>query len=302
MSANDSKIYFWVKLKKDFFENHKIRIIEGMQNGQSYVLLYLKLMCEATSHEGYLRFSNEIPYTESMIANLTNMNIDTIHTAFDLFKQLGMLVQYEDGTYFIPEVRNLIGKETGQTIRKRIAREEENKPKSLEQGKNYHEQGKSGVNFTLESRDKSLDNRNNSLDKSNSLLDKLDILDIPQNEFVKNLIEKKYLTTSDDRLDFSRYEDLFDNLEIEFGRKNLVISLRYFLKQVLDTTYDPLNEKVEYHGLKKKIEDKYNYLKSSLRKSCERFVNSYDSRNDEWAKSFGFENLEQLQETLKGII
>jgi len=119
MSANDSKIYYWLKLSKNFFDNHKIRVIEGLPNGKDYILFYLKLMCESTSHEGTLRFSDDIPYDEQMLATITNTNIDVAHNALQIFGKLGMVKIDENGTYILPEVQNLIGKETGMAIRMR---------------------------------------------------------------------------------------------------------------------------------------------------------------------------------------
>ena len=119
MSANDSKVYYWLKLSKNFFDNHKIRVIEGLPNGKDYILFYLKLMCESTSHEGTLRFSDDIPYDEQMLATITNTNIDVAHNALQIFGKLGMVKIDENGTYILPEVQNLIGKETGDAIRKR---------------------------------------------------------------------------------------------------------------------------------------------------------------------------------------
>ena len=54
--------YYWLKLKKDFFKRHDIRILESMPNGEQTVLFYLKLMLESVDHDGELRFSEEIPY------------------------------------------------------------------------------------------------------------------------------------------------------------------------------------------------------------------------------------------------
>ena len=119
MSANDSKVYYWLKLSKNFFDNHKIRVIEGLPNGKDYILFYLKLMCESTSHEGTLRFSDDIPYDEQMLATITNTNIDVAHNSLQIFGKLGMVKIDENGTYILPEVQNLIGKETGDAIRKR---------------------------------------------------------------------------------------------------------------------------------------------------------------------------------------
>ena len=37
---------FFLKLPKEFFNSYWVKILEGMPNGQSYLLMYMKLMCE----------------------------------------------------------------------------------------------------------------------------------------------------------------------------------------------------------------------------------------------------------------
>lgn len=132
MSANDNKIYYWFKLRKDFFDSHRIKIIENMPNGQLYIYFYLKLMCEATSHEGKLRYSENKPYTAEMLAAITNIDVDVVREALRLFNDFEMVQELEDGTLYLPEVEKNVGKETGQTIRKR-----ENKPNIENEGKIY---------------------------------------------------------------------------------------------------------------------------------------------------------------------
>ena len=54
--------FYWLKLDKDFFKRHDIKIIESMPNGKDYILFYLKLLCESLDHDGSLRFNDQIPY------------------------------------------------------------------------------------------------------------------------------------------------------------------------------------------------------------------------------------------------
>ena len=122
MSKNDKTRFYWLKLDKDFFKRHDIRIIEGMPNGKDYILFYLKLLCESISHDGYLRFSLTIPYNEDMLATVTNTNIDVVRSAISIFKELGMMQILDDGTLYLEQVNKMIGSETGQTIRKREAK------------------------------------------------------------------------------------------------------------------------------------------------------------------------------------
>lgn len=103
------KRYYWLKLKRDFFKRHDIRIIESMPNGKDYILFYLKLLCESVDHDGSLRFSEQIPYNEDMLATITNTNVDIVRNAINIFAQLGMMEIMDDGTYFMAEVQKMIG-------------------------------------------------------------------------------------------------------------------------------------------------------------------------------------------------
>lgn len=117
-SENDSKRFYWLKLEKDFFKRHDIRVVETMPNGKDYILFYLKLLCESTSHDGYLRFSEAIPYSEDMLATITNTNVDVVRSAIKIFTELKMMQVLDDGTLFLEQVQKMIGSVTGQTLRK----------------------------------------------------------------------------------------------------------------------------------------------------------------------------------------
>ena len=120
----DSKRFYWLKLKRDFFKRHDIRIIEGMKNGKDYILFYLKLLCESVDHNGDLRFSEKIPYSEEMLATITDTNIDIVRSAVKVFTELGMMEIMDDGTLFMCEVQKMIGCETEWAEKKRQYREQ----------------------------------------------------------------------------------------------------------------------------------------------------------------------------------
>ena len=130
--AEKDKKYYWLKLKRDFFKRHDIRIIESMPNGKDYILFYLKLLCESVDHEGNLRFSDEIPYNEEMLSTITNTNIDIVRSAIKVFSQLNMMEVLDDGTYHMQEVKRMIGCETKWAEKKRKYREQ----KMIESGQN----------------------------------------------------------------------------------------------------------------------------------------------------------------------
>lgn len=101
--------FYWLKLKRDFFKRHDIRIVESMPNGKEYILFYLKLLCESVDHEGALRFSESIPYNADMLATITETNVDTVKSAIQIFTELGMMEMLDDGTLYMLEVQKMIG-------------------------------------------------------------------------------------------------------------------------------------------------------------------------------------------------
>lgn len=123
--AEKDKRYYWLKLKRDFFKRHDIQIIEGMPNGKDYILFYLKLLCESVDHDGNLRFSEQIPYNEGMLATITNTNIDIVRSAIKIFTELHMMEIMDDGTFYMNEVEKMLGSETYWAKKKREQKERE---------------------------------------------------------------------------------------------------------------------------------------------------------------------------------
>lgn len=119
----ETKKFYWLKLKRDFFKRHDIRIIEEMENGKDYILFYLKLLLESIDHEGHLRFSETIPYNEKMLAVITNTNIDIVRSALKVFAELNMIELFDDQTIYMTEVEKLTGSETEYAKKKREYRQ-----------------------------------------------------------------------------------------------------------------------------------------------------------------------------------
>ena len=117
--------YYWLKLHRDFFKRHDVRIIEELPNGKEYLLFYLKLLVESIDHEGSLRFSDTLPYNEQMLSVVTNTNIDVVRSAMKLFIDLKMMSVYDDQTIYMNEVEKMIGSETKWAEKKRLQRAKE---------------------------------------------------------------------------------------------------------------------------------------------------------------------------------
>lgn len=121
------KRFYWLKLKRDFFKRHDIRIIEEMPNGKDYILFYLKLLLESIDHEGSLRFSDTIPYNEQMLSVITNTNVDIVHRAMEIFVELHMIDVLEDSTIYMLETEKMLGSESASAGKMRALRERQRK-------------------------------------------------------------------------------------------------------------------------------------------------------------------------------
>lgn len=147
MAANDKKRFYWLKLKEDFFKNYKIKALKALPNGRLYVLIYIELLAESTSHEGQLRFSKTLPYDHVTLAAVIGEDPDIVKSAIESFCRLELAEILDDKTIFMREIQKLIGSETGSAQKVREWRK-----------------NKKGYNVTpllpesnLESRDKSID-------------------------------------------------------------------------------------------------------------------------------------------------
>ena len=102
------KKYYWLKLKRDFFKRHDIHILNGMEYGREIVLFYIKLMLESIDHEGELRFSEKLPYSNSMLANLTDTPEQIVETSMEILQDFKLIEIDENGTIILPKVINMI--------------------------------------------------------------------------------------------------------------------------------------------------------------------------------------------------
>lgn len=126
MSNHDSKRYFWLKLKDDFFDDDAIEWLEEQPNGKEYVLFYLKLCLKSLKHDCCLirTVGNMlIPYDAKKLGELTHTKEDTVIVALELLKRIGLVDLQENGALFMAKVSEMIGSETNAAARMRKARE-----------------------------------------------------------------------------------------------------------------------------------------------------------------------------------
>lgn len=93
----------WIKLNVDMFDDEKIKIIQSMPEGDSLLIVWIKLLALAgkTNDGGYIYITDSMPYTEEMLATIMNKPIQIIKLAIDVFNQLQMIEIDNKGIFLI---------------------------------------------------------------------------------------------------------------------------------------------------------------------------------------------------------
>lgn len=93
----------WIKLNVDMFDDEKIKIIQAMPDGDSILVIWIKLITLAgkTNDGGYIYISDNIPYTEEMLSIIMNKPIMTIKLAMETFVNLQMIESDTKGIYLV---------------------------------------------------------------------------------------------------------------------------------------------------------------------------------------------------------
>lgn len=88
----------WIKLATNLFDNRKIKQIESLPESDGIIVIWLKLLCLAGSinDSGNVYFTNEIPYTDQMLANQFAKPIALIQLALKTFENFGMIEVIDD--------------------------------------------------------------------------------------------------------------------------------------------------------------------------------------------------------------
>ena len=108
----------WIKLCTKMFDDEKIKIIESMPDKDTLLIIWIKLILQAgiTNAGGYIYLTENIAFTDEMLAAIFNRPVNTIRLALDTFRKLEMIELDEKGI-FIPSFERIQNKDGLEKIR-----------------------------------------------------------------------------------------------------------------------------------------------------------------------------------------
>lgn len=127
-----AKTYFWLKLKKDFFKSLAMKKLRKIAGGDTYTIIYLKLMLLSLENEGRLYFEGIEASFEEELALALDEDEDNIKVTLTFLESVGLLTVEENEAIALTEVPFLIGKETDKAGLMRELRKKRREQKQLE--------------------------------------------------------------------------------------------------------------------------------------------------------------------------
>ena len=117
-----TKIYFWLKVDKKFFDNLFIKRLKNMPGGYTMTVIYIRLMLESLEDDCILYYEG---YFDSLVQELAlklDVSEDDINMTVAYFTKCGLIQIDDDGHATLSQAKALVESETNWAKYKREQR------------------------------------------------------------------------------------------------------------------------------------------------------------------------------------
>lgn len=122
-TRSGSKRYYWMRLKADFFESPEIRKLRRLAGGDTYTIIYLKMMLKTITNNGMFIYQGIEDTFEKEVALIIDEDENNVMMTISYLRNHNLLEEgCSENAYLLNAVPELIGSETADAERKRIVR------------------------------------------------------------------------------------------------------------------------------------------------------------------------------------
>nr|DAO62642.1 MAG TPA: replisome organizer protein [Caudoviricetes sp.] len=121
----EPKRYFWLKLHKDFFQRKEIKRLRKIAGGDTYTIIYLKMLLRSIMSDGKLYFDGLEDDFSSELALDLDENEENVQITVQYLLKSGLLEMCSDEEYYLPDAKDNTGTETAVASRVRRHREKQ---------------------------------------------------------------------------------------------------------------------------------------------------------------------------------
>ena len=127
-----TKIYFWLKIDKKFFDNLFIKRLKSMPGGYTTTVIYMRMMLESLESDCILYYEGYLETLKEELALKLDVSEDDISMTIAYFTQCGLIQIDEDKNAELTQAKALVQQETNHVAYMRSYRkEQQEKEKNL---------------------------------------------------------------------------------------------------------------------------------------------------------------------------
>lgn len=120
-----NKRYYWLKLPEDFFRQKEIKSLRKIAGGDTYTIIYQKMLLLSLSNNGVLFFDGIEKDFVSELALDIDEDEDNVAITVQYLKAKGILLELENDEFLLTTCAEMVGSETASTRRSRKHRNEQ---------------------------------------------------------------------------------------------------------------------------------------------------------------------------------
>lgn len=121
--AENTKRYYWLKLKDDFFDEKYIKALRKLPQGDSLAIVYLKMQLKSLKTEGIIKYEGIMPDAMTELSLLLDEDENVVRLAVEALIRFGVVERWDNDTFYLVALQQLIGSETQGAERVRRHRE-----------------------------------------------------------------------------------------------------------------------------------------------------------------------------------
>ncbi|WP_321467912.1 phage replisome organizer N-terminal domain-containing protein [Halarcobacter sp.] len=114
-----TKKYYWLKLKETFFSDLRIKKLRKMAGGDTYTIIFQKIMLLSLKDNGLIKFQNIEQNLQKELSLILDEDEDNLVVTLGFLTQTNILQKKDENTFYIPLVAELTGAETEFARKKR---------------------------------------------------------------------------------------------------------------------------------------------------------------------------------------
>ncbi|WP_277812617.1 phage replisome organizer N-terminal domain-containing protein [Lactococcus lactis] len=121
--ASKTKIYFWLKIDENFFKNLAIKKARKTKGGDTWVVIYQRLMLRSLETNGILYYEGALGNLEEELALMLDETVEDMSMTLSYFKSTGLIQIDDENNAEMLQVPALIEQETNWARYQRKQRE-----------------------------------------------------------------------------------------------------------------------------------------------------------------------------------